>query len=172
MTAVADGIGAEGFSAPFCRKGGAGMRVVPMAQEHIPALVALESACFAVPWSAAALAEELENPHAAFQVAVDETGRVLGYVGLYCVADEGQIANVAVAPAARRQGVARALLAALARLARERGLSRLTLEVRVSNAPAVALYEGAGFVRDGVRPGFYRQPREDAAIYSRYYAKV
>lgn len=144
------------------------MTVIPMAQEHIPALAALEHTCFAVPWSAAALAEELENPHAAFQVAVDGTGQVLGYVGCYCVADEGQIANVAVAPAARRQGVARALLAALERLAAERGLSRLTLEVRVSNTPAIALYEGAGFVRDGVRPGFYREPREDAAIYSKY----
>ena len=50
----------------------------------------------------------------------------------------------------------------------EHGLSRLTLEVRVSNTPAIALYEGAGFVRDGVRPGFYREPREDAAIYSKY----
>lgn len=148
------------------------MHVIPMAREHIPALAAIESACFAVPWSAAALAEELENPCAAFRVAVDETGRVLGYAGCYCVADEGQIANVAVAPAARRQGVGRALLAALEQLARQRGLYRLTLEVRVSNAPAVALYEGAGFIRDGIRPGFYREPQEDAAIYSRYYANI
>ena len=70
------------------------MTVVPMAQEHIAALAALESACFAVPWSAAALAEELENPCAAFQVAVDETGRVLGYVGSQTVLDESAVTAV------------------------------------------------------------------------------
>ena len=160
--------GAESFSAPFCQKGGSGVRVIPMTKDHIPALAAIEAASFAVPWSAAALEEELQNPHAAFQVAVDDEERVLGYAGFYCVADEGQIANVAVAPAARRRGVARELLAALDRLAGERGLYRVTLEVRASNAPAIALYESAGYIRDGIRPGFYRKPTEDAVLYSRY----
>ncbi len=145
------------------------MTVVPMRPGHIPALAEIEEACFAAPWSAQALAEELENPCAAFQVAEDAQGRVMGYIGLYRVLDEGQIANVAVAPAFRRRGVARRLLAAVETLAAEEKLWRLTLEVRVSNAPAVALYEGAGYVRDGVRPSFYRNPTEDAAIYSRYF---
>lgn len=145
------------------------MTVVPMRPGHIPALAEIEEACFAAPWSVQALAEALENPCAAFQVAEDAQGRVMGYVGLYRVLDEGQIANVAVAPAFRRRGVARGLLAAVEALAAEEKLWRLTLEVRVSNAPAVALYESAGYVRDGVRPGFYRNPTEDAAIYSRYF---
>lgn len=145
------------------------MTVVPMRPGHIPALAEIENACFAAPWSAQALAEALENPCAAFQVAEDAQGRVMGYIGLYRVLDEGQIANVAVAPAFRRRGVARGLLAAVETLAVKEKLWRLTLEVRVSNAPAVALYEGAGYVRDGVRPGFYRNPTEDAAIYSRYF---
>lgn len=145
------------------------MTVVPMRPGHIPALAEIEKACFAAPWSAQALAEALENPCAAFQVAEDAQGRVMGYIGLYRVLDEGQIANVAVAPAFRRRGVARGLLAAVEALAAKEKLWRLTLEVRVSNAPALALYEGAGYVRDGVRSGFYRSPTEDAAIYSRYF---
>ena len=87
--------------------------VIPMGQEHIAAVAALEQACFSAPWSAAALAEELDNPPAVFRVAV-EGDTVLGYVGMHHVLDEGFITNVAVSPEARRRGVARALLADLA----------------------------------------------------------
>lgn len=144
------------------------MDVIPMTAAHIPALAAIEAACFAAPWSQAALAEELDNPHAVFLVAA-EGDRVLGYVGMHHLLDEGFIANVAVAPDARRQGVARRLLAALTTYGQEQALYRLTLEVRASNAAAIALYEGDGYVRDGVRPGFYSHPTEDAVIYSKYF---
>ena len=140
-----------------------------MLAQHIPHLAQLERACFAAPWSAEGLAEELSNPHAVFRVAEDDAGAVLGYVGMHHLVDEGFITNVAVAPAARRQGVARALLAALAAYGAEQGLYRITLEVRVSNTPAIRLYEGAGYVKDGARPAFYRNPTEDAAIYSLYF---
>jgi ribosomal-protein-alanine N-acetyltransferase len=65
--------------------------------------------------------------------------------------------------------VARALMAALDSYGQKNRLFRLTLEVRISNTAAITLYENAGFVRDGVRPAFYRTPTEDAAIYSRYF---
>lgn len=145
------------------------MTVVPMRAEHIEAIAALEQACFSTPWSAASLAEELNNPLAVFRVAVDADGRVLGYMGFHHIGDEGYVTNVAVFPAARRRGVAAALLAETARYGEANRLYRVTLEVRVSNAAAIALYEGAGYVRDGVRPRFYRDPVEDAAIYSRYF---
>ena len=145
------------------------MTIRPMTAAHVPALAALESACFSTPWSAASLAEELANPHAVFRVATDAAGAVCGYVGMHHLGDEGYITNVAVSPASRRQGVARALLGALDEYARAHALCRVTLEVRVSNDPAIALYAGAGYVRDGVRPAFYRHPTEDAAIYSKYY---
>ena len=145
------------------------MRIVPMADCHIAPLAELERACFAHPWSEESLREELDNPLALFQVAEDEDGRVLGYVGVHFVADEGFITNVAVSPAARRRGVGRALLQALTDYGTTQRMYRITLEVRVSNTPAIALYEGMGYTRDGVRPGFYRDPTEDAAIYSLYF---
>ena len=144
------------------------MDIRPMTADHIPSLAALEAVCFADPWSEAALAEELSNPAAVFLVAT-EGERVLGYVGMHRILDEGYIANIAVFPAARRQGVARRLLEMLDAYGREQALARLTLEVRASNAPAIALYEGCGWVKDGVRPGFYSHPAEDAVIYSRYF---
>ena len=145
------------------------MQIVPMSEPHIAALAALERACFSTPWSAEALREELDNPHAVFRVAVDDAGNVLGYVGMHHLVDEGFITNVAVSPAARRQGVAKALIGDLTAYGAAHSLYRITLEVRVSNTPAITLYEGAGYVRDGVRPGFYREPNEDAAIYSLYF---
>ncbi len=146
------------------------LMISPMKAAHIPAVAALEAACFSTPWSAAALAEELANPRAVFFVATDGE-RLLGYAGFHHVGDEGYIDNVATAPEARRRGVARELLAAFDAYGRAHALYRLTLEVRVSNAAAIALYEGAGYVRDGVRPRFYTKPTEDAAIYSYYFRK-
>ena len=144
------------------------MEIIPMTAAHIAAVAELERACFADPWSEAGLTEELDNPPAVFRVAVED-GTVLGYVGMHHVLDEGFITNVAVSPAARRRGVARALLADLTAYGTAHSLYRITLEVRVSNTPAITLYEGMGYTRDGVRPGFYRDPTEDAAIYSLYF---
>ena len=144
------------------------MEIVPMQAAHIDAVAAIEQGCFAEPWSATALAEELDNPLAVFRVAV-EGEIVLGYVGMHHLVDEGFITNVAVAPDARRRGVARALLADLAAYGTANRLYRITLEVRVGNTPARTLYEAQGYTLDGVRPGFYRTPTEDAAIYSLYF---
>ena len=136
-----------------------------MTKEHIPSLVRLEAACFSHPWTAAGFAEELENPLAVFLVA-EQNGGVAGYMGFHDVVGEGFVTNVAVFPEFRRQGVAALLLSAAQSLCRERGIERLALEVRASNAPAIALYERFGFRQDGRRPRFYSAPTEDALLYS------
>lgn len=141
--------------------------IIPMAERHVVAIAALEAQCFSDPWSEASLAEELDNSHAVFYVATDGE-RVLGYAGMHHIGDEGYIDNVAVSPDARRRGIARQLMSTLERYGRDNGLYRLTLEVRASNVAALALYEGAGYVCDGVRPSFYRKPTEDAVICSLY----
>ena len=141
------------------------MTVVWMEKRHIPSLVALEQACFSEPWTAAGFEEELENPLAVFLVA-ERNGEAVGYMGFHDVVGEGFVTNEAVSPACRRQGVAAALLeAALAECA-ARGVERLCLEVRESNAPAIALYTRFGFALDGRRPRFYSAPTEDALLYS------
>lgn len=137
------------------------MTVVPMAECHLAALAEIEKACFHAPWSEAMLREELDK--GIFLVA-ERDGQAVGYVGCQTVLDEGYITNVAVSPNCRRQGIGRALIEELARRARAQGLSFVTLEARASNASAIALYEGAGFGRVGVRKNFYTAPSEDAVL--------
>ena len=132
--------------------------------EHIPQIEAIEKACFSVPWTAEQIASQLRDGQHEFLAALDENGTVLGYVGMMTVLDEGYIANVAVDPAYRRQGIADRLIARLCEIAADRGLSFLTLEVRASNAPAISLYEKHGFVPVGLRKAYYERPREDALL--------
>lgn len=140
--------------------------ITPFTAAHIAAVCELETLCFSDPWSAAALAEELNNPCARFLVALEDNVAV-GYLGCHHIAGEGFIANVAVHPTHRRRGIARKLVSAA--IEQGRSLSRLTLEVRESNTTAIALYQSLGFVKDGVRPRFYTHPTEDAGVYSYYY---
>ena len=138
-------------------------RIVDAEKRHLDALVDLEQRCFSMPWTRGQLEAELPDEHHEFLVA--ESGdRVLGYVGMMFVLDEGYISNVAVAPEFRRQGLASALIRALLGRAAERTLSFVTLEVRESNAPAISLYEGFGFLPVGRRKNYYDAPKEDAIL--------
>lgn len=148
------------------------VKIVPMAAEHLDRLEQLERMCFSRPWSKKMLAEELDNQCAAFLVAVEpETEKAVGYVGLLVVADEGYITNVAVDPSCRRQGVAAQLLQVFDNFAKGNHLAFLTLEVRPSNAAAIALYEGFGFREVGRRRNYYDLPKEDALILTKYYTE-
>ena len=138
--------------------------ILPLTAAHISQAAEIERLCFSDPWSEKMLAEHLANPCSLTLAAVGDTGRLLGYVGLLAVVDEGYITNVAVRPDCRRQGVAAALLDALEAQGRARELTFLTLEVRQSNIPARALYEKLGYVQAGLRRNYYENPREDAVI--------
>ena len=139
------------------------MNIVPMNEHHGPQIALLERECFADPWSQQSIASELHNPLSLWLVA-QEGQTLLGYVGSQTCLDETDMMNIAVSPASRRQGVARALIEALVSALRERGSKQLTLEVRASNGPARQLYESLGFLQVGLRKNYYRNPKEDALI--------
>ena len=145
------------------------IRIVPMNADHLEELERLERICFSRPWSRRMLAEELENQCAAFLVAEDESGRVLGYAGLLVMVDEGYITNVAVFPEYRRLGVAAKIIDVYMNFAAANNLAFLTLEVRPSNEAAIALYRRFGFEEVGRRKNYYDLPREDALILTRYF---
>lgn len=140
-------------------------RITPMTAAHLPQVAALEKRCFpADPWSENLFRFALGSPNSTILLAEGADGTLLGYAVLYSVLDEGNLDNLAVARSFRRQGVADALLSALAGLCRERGIVRLMLEVRASNVPALALYRKYGFAEVGRRKNYYDNPREDAIL--------
>ena len=139
------------------------MIIAKMCEKHVPQVAALEAICFSDPWSEKSVASELNNPLSLWLVA-EEEGVVLGYIGSQSVLGQSDMMNVAVHPDHRRKGIAEALILALSRDLQQMGNTCLTLEVRASNAPAIALYEKLGFQMAGRRPNYYRHPKEDALI--------
>ena len=134
-----------------------------MQRQHVAQIAALEAVCFSDPWSEGSVAAELDNPLSCWLVC-QENGEVLGYVGSQTVLDQSDMMNISVAAEARRRGIAQALIQALTAQLKTRGSRSLSLEVRPSNAAAVALYQKLGFTQVGRRPNYYRHPREDGLI--------
>lgn len=139
------------------------MEIVRMSISDVPAVAELERKCFSDPWSERSVAAELENPLSLWLVAL--LGRtVVGYVGSQSVMEQADMMNIAVNPDYRRQGIAESLIERLVAELKDKQVSSLTLEVRASNAPAIALYRKLGFSQVGKRPNYYRNPREYALI--------
>ena len=139
---------------------------------YLEQLLAIEQEAFAEPWTRADYLEEAARPIAHILALVDEKGAedeplLLAYAGFWQVLDEADINNVAVAAAQRGRGYGRQLLQAVLARALNLGCKRLTLEVRPSNAPALALYQSLGFVVCGRRSGYYQDNGEDALLMER-----
>lgn len=134
-----------------------------MRYSDLDALEAVEQASFSIPWTRGMLEEELFNIRARYRV-IEYQGTIAGYIGMWQILDEGHITNVAVRPEFRRMGLAKRLLQDLIDYARDNGIVSLTLEVRVSNLPAIRLYESFGFRTEGRRKHYYADNNEDALI--------
>lgn len=137
--------------------------VEPMSESQVDGVNNIENKCFSAPWSIDSIREELTNENAHFLVAKSENN-VIGYIGVHEIVGEAYIANVAVLPQYRNLGVATKLMEAAERGARERNCIFISLEVRKSNAPAIALYEKRGYKTVGERKNFYANPTEDGLI--------
>jgi len=134
---------------------------------HLDDLEKLEKQCFSMPWTKQMLIGELPDGTHEFIVA-EANGKVIGYIGMQFVLDEGYISNVAVSPAHRREGIARALINELMARAEALKLSFVTLEVRSSNTPAISLYSSFGFVPVGERKNYYQFPKENAILMTKF----
>ena len=123
----------------------------------------LEKEIFSQPWSEQGFLDALAMEQNIFFVAEDD-GEICGYIGMYQALDEGEITNVGVSQEKRNAGIGWELMQAALDAAKEQGIERVVLEVRVSNASAIHLYEKCGFANCGIRKGFYDFPKEDAYI--------
>ena len=135
------------------------LNIRKMTEHDVDAVALLERENFSSPWTSAMILEELAGECSHYFVA-EEDGKVIGYGGMQIILDEGYVTNIAVSHEFRRRGVASAIIE---RMLWE-PLSFLSLEVRVSNAPAIALYHKFGFTQCGLRRGYYTNPTEDALI--------
>ena len=150
------------------------IRIRVATSQDIDAMTELDATCFSAPWSRASFEAELTTNRLAWYLVAEELlqacdstegiGLVIGYAGLWAIEDEGHITNVAVHPDYRRKHLASILVDTLIAETRKEGLRRFTLEVRVSNTAAIALYEKFGFVSAGLRKGYYEDNNEDAMI--------
>ncbi len=141
-------------------------RIRPAWPADAAALALLERRCFADPWIDEAFRSLLKQPEA-FGVVAEAEGEIAGYGLGRAVAGSGEILNLAVAPERRRQGLAEAMLVSLLEALGQREVTEVFLEVRASNAAALALYRQHRFEPVGRRPDYYRRPREDALILRR-----
>jgi len=131
--------------------------------EDVEQVTALEQSCFSMPWKSEDFLRLAGDPDSLYLVAEDD-GKIVGICGVTNIVGEGNINNVAVNEAYRGQGIATKLMTRLIEEGYAMGIAEFTLEVRVSNAPAISVYEKCGFVSEGVRPKFYEKPVEDALI--------
>ena len=139
-----------------------------LSEDNVNEVWELEKRCFDDPWELKAFTSELENKISVYFAARDEeSGRIVGYAGVWLMYDCADITNIAVDPDFRREGLGGKMLELLTDVSRERGMESITLEVRASNAPAIALYEKYGFKECGLRKRYYKN-NEDALLMTKF----
>ena len=144
------------------------MKLEKMTSAHIDGVCKIEKMCFSHPWSRQSVESELNNDGSVFIAAV-EGERVIGYIGMSVVIDEGYIFNVAVDPEYRKKGVGSSLINELVTYGKKNDLCFLTLEVRESDQAAVSLYSKFGFIRVGERKNYYSDPTENAVLMTKFF---
>jgi ribosomal-protein-alanine N-acetyltransferase len=140
------------------------VRITPMRRRHLRGVLRIEQQVYPRPWTFGLFLGEISQRASRVYLVARVGSEVVGYAGMFRAVDDGHITTVAVDPAWQRHGVATRMLLALARAALERGCRNLTLEVRMSNSGAQALYQRFGFVPAGVRKGYYPETGEDALV--------
>jgi len=138
--------------------------ITPMVPADLAEVMELEHGSFSTPWSEESFLAELEKEFSHVYVARAEDGVLVGFVCFWALYGEAHILNIAVRADMRRMGVGTALAVEALRQSIMEGAKTATLEVREKNIAAIRLYEGLGFVRAGVRRGYYEKPNDNAVI--------
>lgn len=139
------------------------IRIEPLQECYLDQVCALEEEMFSMPWHRESFQEMIEDKNACYLVALHQE-EVVGACGLRNIVGDGEVTNVVTKKAYQNRGIGATLLNQLFSIGRTMGVEAYTLEVRVSNRPAIHLYQKLGFKEEGIRKNFYEKPREDALI--------
>lgn len=131
--------------------------------EDSEGIALIEASCFSVPWSQNGIIDFIKSDTSIVLVAKNN-GTICGYIGMYHSFGEGDITNVAVLPEYRNKGIAGSLISELIDICKANDISKVRLEVRQTNTPAISLYEKFGFYKVGIRKNYYSHPKEDAVL--------
>ena len=140
------------------------VHIVPMRRRHLRSVLRIEAQVYPRPWSLSLFLSELALRASRYYLVARVDASVVGYAGLMFTGEDAHVTTIAIDPALHRAKIGTRLLAALAREARARGAQNLTLEVRVSNVSAQAMYTKFGFRPAGVRKNYYVETNEDALV--------
>ncbi len=141
-----------------------GIAVRGLEAEDVEAVVVIETDAFSTPWQADTFLGLLDRDGVELVVMTHDTDGVIGYAVLWCILDQGELANIALTPGRRGTGLGSHLLRHVMGIGRDRGVEKLFLEVRASNLGAIELYKRFGFHDVGLRRAYYQAPREDARV--------
>lgn len=130
----------------------------------LKSIMNVENASFTVPWTEAAFRNEFIINQYAYYILTTYNDEVVGYAGIWLVLDEGHVTNIAIHPDYQGNHYGEALLREMIRIAKDRGVIRITLEVRVSNDIAQGLYKKLGFQNGAIRKNYYPDTKEDALV--------
>ena len=141
-----------------------------MTRDDVDPVLAVEESSFPTPWSRQAFLSEIGNEGFSRYYVAELSEKIVGYAGMWIIVDEAHITNIAVHPDYRGRKIGQALLCQIIKDAMSAGCSGVTLEVRVSNTVALNLYRKHGFVKQGIRPGYYTDTNEDAWIMWKWFS--
>lgn len=138
-------------------------KIRKMEKKDLPEVLSIEQACFSSPWTEKSFQDAMMSGDNIYLVALSSE-KVAGYCGLWLSFENADLCNMAVHPAMRNRGVGAGLLSQAKKIAAERGVKKVLLEVRQQNVSAIALYRKLGFEQIGIRKGYYSAPMEDALL--------
>ena len=144
------------------------IKIIPTQKAHLDEICAIENVCFSSPWSKNSFAFGLDNSQTqSYYTAISEN-KVVGYICIFHLFEEGELLNIAIHPDYRKLGIGQKLIDKMFDILKEKGIERVTLEVRDSNIPARKLYTKNGFSQFAVRKNYYTKPLEDGIIMEKH----
>ncbi len=140
------------------------INIIPTTEEHLDKIAEFEALCFSTPWSRKSFADSMANEQVISLFTATVDNKIVGYICLFHLFEEGELLNIAVSPDYRKRGIAQEMINKMFDIFKQKSVTRITLEVRESNENAKNLYLKNGFKPIGIRKNYYTSPLENGIV--------